>query len=124
MYLNQIINFLSNFYFIQYNSFINISVCRNMPVFIAINVHIVHIAYFLKFSLLLSFFENDKKGLTIMVFRDTELDSPRLDVCVRRIALQLKLGAPAENSGRRPGQECCRKARPSKLDTLSDKFYC
>lgn len=39
-------------------------------------------------------------------------------VCVR-IALQLKLGAPAEKCGRRPGQEPGRRARPTHLDTWS-----
>lgn len=39
-------------------------------------------------------------------------------VCIR-IALQLKLGAPAENCGRRPGQEPGRRARATDVDTWS-----
>lgn len=39
-------------------------------------------------------------------------------VCVR-IALQLKLGAPAEKCGRRPGQEPGRRARATHIDTWS-----
>lgn len=53
-----------------------------------------------------------------MVFRDRIACTVSFR-CARRIALQLKLGAPAENAGRRPGQERGRIAHLNELDTSS-----
>ncbi|CAK1548214.1 unnamed protein product [Leptosia nina] len=44
-------------------------------------------------------------------------------VCACRIALQLKLGAPAEKCGRRPGQEHGHVVRLTSFSLLSDGMY-